>query len=119
METTLHYADGLNVPKDKAFRAAYAKAFKADPDVYAVQGYDSAQLLNAGLVAVKGDISKRDELVAAMETAKIDSPRGSLTLSKAHNPVHDMYLRKVEGKENKVIGVAIKGLADPARGCKL
>ena len=40
--------------KDKAFRAAYAKAYKAEPDVYAVQGYDAAQLLNTGLVAVKG-----------------------------------------------------------------
>jgi branched-chain amino acid transport system substrate-binding protein len=42
-----------------------------------------------------------------------------MTLSKAHNPVHDMYLRKVDGKENKVVGVVVKSLADPARGCKL
>ena len=54
-----------------------------------------------------------------MESAKIDSPRGPMTLSKAHNPVQDIYLRKVEGKENKVVGVAAKALADPARGCKL
>jgi branched-chain amino acid transport system substrate-binding protein len=40
------------------------------------------------------------------------------TLSKAHNPVQDMYLRKVVGKENKTMGVAWKALADPARGCK-
>ena len=117
--TTLHYADGLSNPKDKAFRAAYSKAYKAEPDVYAVQGYDAAQLLNTGLVAVKGDVGKRGELVAAMEAAKIDSPRGPLTLSRAHNPVQDIYLRKVEGKENKVVNVAIKGLTDPARGCKL
>ncbi len=117
--TTLHYADGLTNAKDKAFRAAYAKAYKVDPDVYAVQGYDAAQLLNAGLTAVKGDIGKRNELVAAMAAAKVDSPRGPLTLSKAHNPVQDIYLRKVEGKENKVVSVAVKGLADPARGCKL
>jgi branched-chain amino acid transport system substrate-binding protein len=117
--TTLHYADDLNNPKDKAFRAAYMKAFKSEPDVYAVGGYDAAQLLNAGLTSVKGDISKRNELVAAMESAKIDSPRGPMTLSKAHNPVQDIYLRKVEGKQNKVIGVAVKALADPARGCKL
>ena len=117
--TTLHYADGLSNPKDKGFRAAYSKAYKAEPDVYAVQGYDAAQLLNTGLVAVKGDVGKRGELVAAMEAAKIDSPRGPFTLSKAHNPVQDIYLRKVEGKENKVVSVAIKGLTDPARGCKL
>jgi branched-chain amino acid transport system substrate-binding protein len=84
-----------------------------------VQGYDAAQLLAAGLNAVKGDVSKRADLVKAMEGAKIDSPRGAFTLSKAHNPVQDIYLRKVEGKENKFVSVLIKGLADPARGCKM
>jgi branched-chain amino acid transport system substrate-binding protein len=117
--TTLHYADGLENPKDKAFRAAYAKAYKAEADVYAMQGYDAAQLLAVGLGAVKGDTGKRKELVASMEKAHIDSPRGHMTLSRSHNPVNDIYLRKVEGKQNKVIGVAAPALADPARGCKM
>ncbi len=117
--TTLHYGDGLNNPKNNAFRAAYEKAYKAEPDVYAVGGYDAAQLLAVGLKAVNGDTSKRAELVKAMESAKIDSPRGSLSLSKSHNPIHDIYLRRVEGKQNKVIGVAVKNLTDPPRGCKL
>jgi len=117
--TTLHYGDGLNLPKNNAFRAAYSKAFSTPPDVYAVQGYDAAQLLIAGVNAVKGDLSKRADLVKAIETAKIESPRGSFALSKSHNPIHDIYLRKVDGKENKVIAVAIKSLNDPPRGCKL
>lgn len=117
--TTLHYADGLDNPKDQAFRAAYRKAYGIEADVYAMQGYDSAQLLATGLAAVKGDVSKRKELITAMENARIDSPRGAMTLSKAHNPVNDIYLRKVEGKQNKVVGVAAKALADPARGCKM
>ncbi len=117
--TTLHYGDGLKNPKNDAFRAAYTKAYKIEPDVYAVQGYDAAQLLIVGMNAVKGDVSKRAEMVKAMEGAKLDSPRGSLALSKGHNPIHDIYLRKVEGKENKVVGVAVKNLTDPPRGCKL
>ena len=117
--TTLHYADDLTNPKDKAFRLQYAKTYKLQPDVYAVQGYDAAQLLGAGMVAVKGDVKNRDGLVKAMESAKIDSPRGPFTLSKAHNPVQDFYLREVTGKVNKNVGIAVKGLADPARGCKL
>jgi branched-chain amino acid transport system substrate-binding protein len=117
--TTMHYGDGVSNPKNTAFRAAYLKAFKIEPDVYAVQGYDAAQLLIAGANAVKGDMSKRAEVVKAMETAKIDSPRGPFALNKGHNPIHDIYLRKVEGKENKVIGVAVKNLTDPPRGCKL
>jgi branched-chain amino acid transport system substrate-binding protein len=118
--TTLHYADALDNPKNNAFRAAYkAAAFQIEPDVYAMQGYDAGQLLAAGLKAVNGDVSKRDALIKAMETAKIDSPRGPFSLSKAHNPVQDFYLRKVEGRQNKAIGVAIKGLSDPAAGCKM
>jgi branched-chain amino acid transport system substrate-binding protein len=119
IETTLHYGDGIETPKNKTFRLNYAKTYKLQPDVYAVQGYDAGLLLAAGLKAVNGDMSKKSELIAAMEKAKIDSPRGAWTMSKAHNPVQDIYLRKVVGKENKVTGVAHKALADPARGCKM
>jgi branched-chain amino acid transport system substrate-binding protein len=117
--TTLHYADSLNTPRDNSFRLAYAKAYKLQPDVYAVQGYDAAQMLGIGLNAVKGDITKKAEFAAAIEKAKIDSPRGTFTLSKSHNPVQDIYLRQVSGKENKLIGVASKSLTDPGRGCRL
>lgn len=117
--TTLHYADSLNVPKDKSFRLNYAKTFKLQPDVYAVQGYDAAQILAIGLKATNGDVGKKAEFAAAVEAAKIDSPRGAFTLSKAHNPVQDIYLRQVEAKENKMVGIATKALNDPARGCKM
>ena len=119
MLTALHYADGLNTPRDTAFRTAYAKSFKLQPDVYAVQGYDAAQMLGIGLAAVKGDVSKKAEFASAIERAKIDSPRGTFSISKSHNPVQDIYLRKVVGKENKMISIASKSLADPARGCRM
>ncbi|MDK3022479.1 ABC transporter substrate-binding protein [Cupriavidus taiwanensis] len=119
LETTLHYADGLTNARDKNFRLDYAKTYKLQPDVYAVQGYDAAQLLAAGATAVKGDMTRKAELYKAMGGARIDSPRGTFTLSRAHNPVQDFYLRKVDGRENKVSAVAVKALADPARGCKL
>jgi branched-chain amino acid transport system substrate-binding protein len=117
--TTLHYADELDNPKNNAFRAAYKKAYNVEPDVYAMQGYDTGQLLAAGMKAVGGDVKKRDALIKAMQTAKIDSPRGPFSLSKANNPVQDYYLRQVVGKQNKSIGIAIKGYADPAVGCKM
>jgi branched-chain amino acid transport system substrate-binding protein len=116
--TALHYADSLDTAKDKAFRLSYAKTYKLQPDVYGVQGYDAAQILAVGLKAVNGDLSKKAEFAAAVERDKIDSPRGPFTMSKAHNPVQDIYLRQVVGKENKLIGIASKALADPARGCK-
>lgn len=117
--TTLHYADSLNTPRDNSFRLSYVKSYKLQPDVYAVQGYDAAQILAAGLVAVKGDLSKKAEFTDAVRKARIDSPRGAFTMSKAHNPVQDIYLRQVVGKENKVVSVASKALVDPARGCNM
>ncbi len=122
VETTLHYGDGIETPKNKAFRLAYAKTFKLQPDTYAVAGYDSAYLLGAGMKAVAGDISKRKELIAAMEHASIDSPRGKWTMSRAHNPIQDHYLRKVIGMENRVTSVAVRQLDDdPAMiaACKM
>ena len=72
-----------------------------------------------GANAVKGDLTKRAELIKAMEGAKVDSPRGTLSFTKSHNPIHDIYLRKVDGKQNKYVSVAVKQLTDPPRGCKL
>ena len=117
--TTLHYGDGLDTPRDKAFRAAYDKAYKMAPDVYAVQGYDAAQMLAIGLKAANGDVSKKAEIAKAITAATIDSPRGPFTIGASHNPVQDIYLRQVIGKENKVIGIATKALADPGRGCRM
>jgi branched-chain amino acid transport system substrate-binding protein len=122
LETTLHYADSLNTKRDNEFRLNYAKTFKLQPDVYAVAGYDTGILLAAGLKSVNGDMARKKELISAMEKANIDSPRGKWHLSKAHNPVQDIYLRKVVGVENKYQGIAVKQLDDdPAMvsACKM
>lgn len=117
--TTMHYSDSLDTPRNKQFRLEYAKTFRSQPDVYAVQGYDTGLLLVQGANAVKGDLSAKAAAIKAMESATIDSPRGKWTMSKAHNPVQDIYLRQVENKENKVIGVAAKALADSGAGCRM
>ena len=117
--TTMHYSDSLDTPRNKQFRLDYAKTFRLQPDVYAVQGYDTGLLLSQGAAAVKGDLNNKAAVQKAMESAVIDSPRGKWTMSKSHNPVQDIYLRVVENKENKVIGVAAKALADSGAGCKM
>ena len=119
VQTVLHYADNLDTPRNNAFRKNFALTFKANADVYAVQGYDAAQLLGAGLAAVKGDFAKREAMIAAMRKTTVDSPRGKFKLSASHNPVQDMFLREAVGKNNELKGVAVKALADPGRGCKM
>jgi branched-chain amino acid transport system substrate-binding protein len=119
IETALHYGDGLDNPKNVAFRKAFKEKAGREADVYAVQGYDAAQLLAVGLEAVKGKVEDEANLYKAMRAAKIESPRGPISFSPAQNVVHNIYLRKAQGGQNKVIGIAAPNLADPGTGCKL
>lgn len=119
LQTALHYADGLDTPRDNAFREAFQARAGAEVDVYAVQGYDAAQMLAIGLEAVGGDISQEEALHAAIAGATIDSPRGPFTLSKSHNPVQDIYLREAKGGLNQVAGIAVEKLEDPSAGCSM
>ena len=118
LRTTLHYADTLDNPANRAYRAAYKKAYGKEADVYGVQGFDAGQLIKAGLDAVGGEMGARKEMVAAMENAVIESPRGQWVLSSAHNPVQNFYLRQVRNGVNEVVRVAMENLADPAKGCR-
>jgi branched-chain amino acid transport system substrate-binding protein len=119
IETALHYGDGIDNAKNKAFRDAFKAKTQREADVYAVQGYDAAQLLAIGLEAVKGNLDDEAGLHKAMRAAKFDSPRGPVSMSPSQEVVHNIYLRRAEKGLNKVVGIAAEALADPGTGCKL
>lgn len=117
IKSTLHYSSELDNPTNVKFKADFKKATGDNADVFAIQGYDAGSLLIQGLAGVQGDTGATEALQNAMRRAKIVSPRGSFTFSKANHPIQDIYLREVQGGLNKVIGVAAKALEDPATGC--
>jgi branched-chain amino acid transport system substrate-binding protein len=119
VKTVLHYADDVDNPENKAFRAAFKEAYKADADVYAVQGWDAMQLLDIGLKGVGGDVSKRDALNAAMSGASFKSPRGPFKLSSANNPIQNFYLRELKGGKNALVKTAVAEFSDSGTGCRL
>ena len=118
LRTTLHYADDLDNPANRAFLAAFRQKVGQDGDIYGVQGYDAGALLDIGLAAVAGDAGARDAMVAAMGRARIDSPRGPLSFNRAHNPIQNIYLREVRQGKNALVSVAQAEVDDPARGCR-
>jgi branched-chain amino acid transport system substrate-binding protein len=117
IKTTLHYADNLDSPSNKAFLAAFKQKTGQEGDIYAVQGYDTGALLEIGLAAVGGDAGARDKMIAAMGAAKLDSPRGPLSFSRSHNPIQSIYLREVRNGRNELVSVALANAEDPALGC--
>ena len=119
IKTTLHYADGLDTPANKKFREAFKKATSREADVYAVAGYDTITLLAQALDKVQGDTSAQKELVAALEAARTESPRGPFRFGKTHNPIQNVYIRQVKGGREEVVGLAQKDADDPAFGCAM
>ena len=47
------------------------------------------------MVAVKGDLTKKDEMKAAMEKADFKSVRGPFKYGKNHIPIQNFYLQDV------------------------
>lgn len=119
VQTTLHYGDGLDNEVDGPFRANFQERTGREADVYAVQGYDTGQLIAQTLEAVSCDMGDLDAFSEAMGAQTIASPRGEFTLSDSHNPVQDIYLREVRDGQNLVISIAADDLADPAPGCEM
>lgn len=119
IRTTLHYADDLDNPANKSFLEGFKAKTGDTGDIYAVQGFDAAALLDVGLAATDGDSQARDALFAAMQAAKLDSPRGPLSFSAAHNPIQNIYLREVREGRNMLVSIAGDAVNDPARGCRM
>ena len=123
IKNSMHYADTLDNPANKRFVAAFKKKFNQSPSLYAMQGYDSGQVLIKALTQVKGNTQDKAALQKALENVSIESPRGPFRFSKSHNVVQNIYIREVvkgaQGMENKITGMAVENLEDPGTGCSM
>ena len=95
--TAFHYSDAHDSPENKAFTAAYAKAFPKDrPNFMAVGGYDGMHLIYEALKKTKGDASG-DAFIAAAKGMKWTSPRGPVEIdAKTRDIIQNEYIRKLE-----------------------
>ena len=85
-----------DLPNDenKRFVAEYrSKHPGLSPSFYGAQAYDAALLINSAVVAVKGDLSRKDAMKAEMEKANFKSVRGAFKYGNNHVPVQDFYLQ--------------------------
>jgi branched-chain amino acid transport system substrate-binding protein len=69
--------------------------YKARPSFYGAQTYDAAALIDSAVRAVKGDLSKKDEMRKEMEKADFKSVRGNFKFGNNHIPIQNFYLQDV------------------------
>jgi branched-chain amino acid transport system substrate-binding protein len=86
-----------DLPNDanKKFVADYKAKYKASPSFYGAQTYDALALLESAVVAVKGDLTKKDEMRKEMEKANFKSVRGNFKFGPNHIPIQNFYLQDV------------------------
>jgi branched-chain amino acid transport system substrate-binding protein len=78
---------------NKRYVADYKAKYKLSPSFYGSQTYDAAVLIDSGLKAVNGDMTKKDDLRKALEKADFKSVRGNFKFGPNHIPIQSFYLQ--------------------------
>jgi branched-chain amino acid transport system substrate-binding protein len=113
-----NWAPNLDNPQNKAFVPAYEKEYGAVPGSYAFQAYDAGQLIDSAVRAVKGNLTDKNALRAALQKADFKSLRGDFKFNTNHYPIQNFYLVKVakrpDGKfQTEIAQKVFENYADP------
>src|SRR3979490_1106710 len=90
-----NWAPNLDNPQTRKFVGAYEAAYSSVPGTYAMQAYDAAMLIDSAVKAVKGDLTNKDAVTAALKKADFTSLRGGFKFNANGYPIQDFYLTKV------------------------
>ena len=71
-----NWAPDMDNPQTKAFVKAYEAAYNSVPGTYAMQGYDTAMLIDSAIKGAGGKLSDKDALRAELKRANFTSLRG-------------------------------------------
>ena len=85
----------LDNPANKKFVADFEKRFGRIPSEYAAASYDAAALIGSALAKVKGDVSNKQALRAALKEADFSSVKGSFKYNNNQLPIQNIYLSEV------------------------
>jgi len=80
---------------NKTFVADYKAKYKTGPSFYGAQSYDAANLINSAVVAVKGDLTRKDAMRDEMRKANFASVRGPFKYGNNQVPIQNFYLQDV------------------------
>ncbi|WP_169569456.1 ABC transporter substrate-binding protein [Sneathiella limimaris] len=122
VKNSSHWSKDLDNDANKAFVKGFQDEYGRLPSLYAVQGFDAANLILSAMA--KADVNDKEAFRAALKEANIQSPRGAFKFGNNQHPIQTIYVREVikEGDiyTNKIVGVALENHQDAyAKDCKL
>jgi branched-chain amino acid transport system substrate-binding protein len=105
--TACWYSAELDNPLNRKFAAAFRSEWKYDPGFYAAATYVEGEVLQAALESVKGRIEDKPAFMRALRTTKVETVRGPVSFDEYGNVVGNVYIRKVERKEGRLVNTVI------------
>jgi len=99
---TAQWSPDFKNAANQKFVSGFKKKYGMMPNHFAAQAYETIMLIKSGVDAVKGDVSKMDQMRAALEKADFAAVRGNFRYEKEHYPIQDFYAREVvKGSDGK------------------
>ena len=110
---SMQYSEVHNSPENKAYTAAFAKAYPGlRPGYMSVAGFDGMQLIAKTLEKTAGD-SDGDKFMAAAKGMAWTSPRGPISIDpQTRDIIQTIYIRKVEKVAGKLQNVEFDQVAN-------
>jgi branched-chain amino acid transport system substrate-binding protein len=105
--TACWYSAELDNPLNRKFAAAFRGEWKYDPGFYAAATYVEGEVLQAALESVKGRIEDKPAFMRALRATKVETVRGPVSFDEYGNVVGNVYIRKVERKEGRLVNTVI------------
>jgi branched-chain amino acid transport system substrate-binding protein len=100
---TRYWSPDLKNEANARYVGDFKKKFGYTPTFYGAQSYDGIMLIDSAVRAVKGDLSNKKGMVAAMRKADFKSTRGRFTYNHNHHPIQNFYLlRSVKGAGGEI-----------------
>lgn len=97
--SALQYSAAIDTPKNREFVRKYREKYGKVPSYYSESNYTTAQMIHEVMKQTKGKWPGAGKFVQMLSKVKVDSVRGPIRLDELRNPVHNVYIRKVEKKK--------------------
>jgi branched-chain amino acid transport system substrate-binding protein len=105
--TACWYSAEIDNPINKRFVEGFRADWKYDPGFYAAATYTEAAVLDATLTQIKGQIEDKDAFMKAVRGITVDTCRGTVSFDRYGNVVGNVYIRKVERKDGRLVNRVI------------
>jgi branched-chain amino acid transport system substrate-binding protein len=110
--TSCWYSAELDNPLNRKFAAAFRAEFKYDPGFYAAATYVEAAVLEAALNAIRGNVEDKSLLMKTLRSLKAETVRGPVSFDEYGNVIGNVYIRKVERKDGRLVNTVIHTYPD-------